>query len=258
MLLSDAFNWTTGGWAMTLRWLLLAFVMATPHVHAQDGAGEGPGAQRAERWHELPAELAAIRARQAELQATTGVELRMRDEGLRSMTGIKGVPPEFRDLVVRQVEDLEQRIEDLYPYLGFSGSESLALQRSITPDSGQHHHYFHQRINGIGLTNDIVVSVLASTGRVVDVTGNVQLDRGFRSTHALDETQALALVRQYARNVAGFVDLVENPRDEAVLLYRTWGEGQALEPWWAVHLYLMNTWLVDPGGVIHDGTVTIP
>lgn len=243
---------------MKRRWLLLAFMIVIAQVHAQDAAEAGLDAQRDARWRDLPAELAAIRARQAELQATTGVELRMRDEGRRSISGIRGVPPEFRDLVVRRVEDLEQRIEDLYPYLGFSGTESLALGKSITPDGGMHRHYFHQRINGIGLTYYISVYVNASTGQVFDVTGNVQLDRGFASTHALDEAQALALVRQYAKNEAGIANLVENPRDEAVLLYREWGEDEVLEPWWAVHLYLTNTWLIDPDGVIHDGAVTIP
>lgn len=238
--------------------LLICALLTLPLLAQDDSAREPDAAMVNDDWRGLPLELAAIRVRQAALQATTGVQLRTSDVRQRSLTGIRGVPPEFRDLVVRHRADLEQRIGDLYPYLGFSGTESLRWRNSITPDAGHHRHNFQQFINGMGLVNHIMILVQVSTGQVVDVTGSVQLDRGFSSRHAVDAEQALALVRQYAAREAGVAEVDADPRDEAVLLYREWGEEQVLAPWWAVHLYLGNSWLIDPDGVIQDGTLALP
>lgn len=238
-------------------WLLLVLVLQCAPLLAQETLpGAGPAASQRQR--ELPVELAAIRARQVELQAATGVELHMLDDGRRSVTRIQGVPPEFDELEIRSPAELQPWIEVLYPYLGFSGTESLVFRQAITPDSSPHSYYFGQTINGMALINQVVVHVNVDSGKVLAVRGNVQLDRGFAAAHALDAAAAMALVREFARSDAGLPELAENPRDEANLLYREWGADQALAPWWAVHLYGVNSWLIDPEGMIHDGVVVTP
>jgi hypothetical protein len=189
----------------------------------------------------MPEAVQQIRREQLEaahLADLTEADIAFNDAGMRSVTGLHGVPLPFRDLLVGDEQDLIDHIEALYPLFGFRGTETLrfsAKHSSLKMDGeGVLRYRFIQYISDIQTSIYIVFEVFEASGEIRRIEGAPALDRSFPRSSIVSESDAIRCGLEYIR-AQGWEDAYQvngAHRAEKVL---DW-EGRTLEPW--LHVWI--------------------
>src|SRR5688572_6036871 len=184
----------------------------------------------------VPPEIHEIRAVQGRLAVESGIDIRVKDEGRRSSTMITGgVPIEMRDKIISTEHDLIDLLDELYPYYGFTGSETLEFQRGYRVFSDMQYQFL-EYIDGIETSVMFTVLVDIQTRKISWFRGWLELDRDLDPTPALSKREAIDIalcVVQESDQFRAEGYWLDGPH-EAEVVYEGWGEG--LAPSWRVTL----------------------
>ncbi len=208
--------------------LLMFCILVSTSVHSQD--------------------VDVIRQNQRALAQAENVEIVTRDDGLLSLSRLEGVPAELAQIEVRNESDLLEIIDELYPYYGFSGSESLEYKDKM-PMSSVTLYLFEEKINGLATPYEIRVEVDLSN-RIRNFYGVLVMDRGFESTHILTEQAAVATALRYL--VQRSKPHNPNGTHSAQLYYQAWGDEGGVAPWWRVRIDGAEYCFIAPNGEIDN------
>jgi hypothetical protein len=210
--------------------LLLLLPLAAPLWAQDDNTGLLPY---------MPEAVQEIRKQQVIAAEAADIVVSFNDAGMRSATGLRGIPRQFRDLMIKNEQDLLERIEELYPLFGFRRTETLRFVRKteIAPgfrNTGYIQYYFAEYISDIPTNQFIVVEVDEVTGIIFGIDGSLLLDRGFPRASIVSQSDAIACGLAYIRD-KGWEESYRmdgNHRAEKVF---DW-DGRSLEPWWDVYI----------------------
>jgi hypothetical protein len=191
-------------------------------------------------------QLATVREEQLGLATRAGVVLFTRDEGLKSVSRIATVPAEMQSFFVANEGDLVPHIPELYPYFGFTGSETLQFTERRTSLDGSNIFEFQQYIDGIPVAMYVDVWVNPKTLLVDRINGYAAIDRGFERTPEVPEETAIALVMQYIGRDRNYEQESSRLVTDTQVTYQSWGEDGALTAIWEVKLSMDNGRGLEP------------
>lgn len=208
----------------------------------------------------VPEAVLQLREHQARLAAEAGITIRVKDEGQRSSTMIiEGVPDALRDAIIANEYDLISLLDEVYPYYGFTGSESLEFTYSgqIFDDIA---YSFVEYIDGIQTPVLFDIFVNPQTRRINRFRGWLELDRDLERSPSITEQEAvnvaICVVQEYDQFRPDNFQL-DGPH-EVDVVYRHWGWDGALTPFWKVTLAppagnptaLREAFWIGPDGVL--------
>jgi hypothetical protein len=243
------------------RYLVLIILFAGDSAYPQDGGALGfdndvpfPGATKfeelAQRQDGVPADIAKVREEQMLRSRNEDVEINIRDEGLTSLSLLAAVPREFRDVEISNESDLVDILDRLYPYYGFTGTESLEV-RNKRQDDETTYYMLNENINGIPTSYSLNVLVNNSNNRIGAFLGTLRIDRGFQPGHMFTEHEALEKVREYIARSGKVFDVQEDPSSS--LYYDAWGGEGGIAPWWRIRVHGIS-YYVSPSGEVDQSS----
>lgn len=237
------------------KYLMLAICIISGSAYSQEGAPDASvngttSEDLAQSQSNFPVDIADVRENQMLRGRNGDVRINFRDEGLTSLSLLIGVPTEFRTMEISNENALKSVIEGIYPYYGFTGSESLEL-KDKRQDSDTAFYTFTQKINDIPTKYEINVQVSNRDNHISGFVGTLRIDRGFASEHVLTEQEALVRVHDYLNLNGKTFDANEDA--SAVLYYDSWGEDGGIAPWWLIKMY-GNPYFVDPKGEVDESS----
>lgn len=205
---------------------------------------------------ELPPDLAAIRAAQAELAARQDVVIGFLDEATRSLSRVDGVPFEFRAEAIETEHDLIALLERLYPYYGFSGTETLEFINTVT-GFGTIQYLFRQHIAGIPTSQLFTIHVDQQSKRIQRLNLWLHMDRDLARVPAMSEQEAIDVALCFAGRAPDKQreEYIADGRHELDVVYQNW-QDNALIPVWHVRLESavadanVEGLAIMPGGVV--------
>lgn len=121
-----------------------------------------------------------------------------------SRAGVKGLPPEAQNVIVKDHRDVDDLADVLVDYLGFMGTEELHF--SVRQDVGNGVRYsYGQAFNGILVDAPDAIQVLVNreTHEIEAIRGGLFLDIGYTTTSSMVMNEAIrfALEKQPDRKV---------------------------------------------------------
>lgn len=174
-------------------------------------------------------------------QEKAGIPITQVDIGGKSATRLDGIPPELADRTIATRYDIESLIEELYPYYGFTRSETLVYVDE-TEAMGQKQYLFREFIDGIETSEFVSVYVNSQTRQIAEIRGEPQIKRDLGRMPRLSESEALDLVIGFTRDNqlinAEVYDF--NGSHSVDIVYRNWGRDRALVPFWHISLALSD------------------
>ena len=161
--------------------------------------------------------------------------------------------------------DVEDAARDLYPYLGFTGAESLQLEYEMDI-GGETIYRFRQYIEGRRTDYIILLSVDEKDNQISSIRGSTVIDRGYDRFPSIGEEEVVRLAIQFAREKEESSG--DGPRYrfnrgqiKTEVEYIAWGEDRIPEPAWSVFIPQQNPidtenpfekFLVYPDGRVVD------
>ena len=220
---------------------LLVFLFWPTHSTAQVGeTGLADGRIRTN----ISEEVFRIREDQLRLARQDNAVLQITDSSARSMTRINQLPDILRNMTINNELDAESAVRNLYPYFGFTGTESLELERE-TYTAFEEVYVFRQYIADLRTDYFISVYVSKEDWQIERILGNTIIDREYDRTPGLDEEVAISAAIRLARQKEedygrGPIYRLDRNQIYTEIEYRSWGENYQLEAVWAVYLPVRN------------------
>lgn len=209
--------------------------------------------------HQVPTELRPIRSMQLEMAEKADIHLKISEKEGMSATGIVGVPSELRDFPVYDENAAEIVLEALYPYYGFTDSESLKLKGSRDA-GGQIIYDAEQYINGYPTGRLLEVWVQKKTFTIIRFSGFLSIDKGLPTQSNIKKEEAIDLVLtaiqedrikdSYLANDRAELDLKGEVKTR--LFYRETKISRALSLWWGVGIPLKDPSKYEGGNITHQ------
>jgi hypothetical protein len=209
---------------------------------------------------ELPEDLAAIRASQTRLASEQDVGINFLDTAKRSASSLDGVPAEFRDEPIESEHDLLSLFDRLYPYFGFTGTETLELQSAYQVMEDMQ-YLFREYIDGIPTNQLFTIKVGIESKRLSDFNYWLYMDRNLSRQPEMSEAEAveraLCFADKLAEEFQGGWAVDADGAHEVSIVYETWGEEPVLIPVWHVSLVSADRnreyregLAIMPGGIV--------
>ena len=179
-------------------------------------------------------DLARIREQQDALSESTGVAITYRDFENRSTSTMAGVPLELRSMVIHEPEDLISLLPRIYPYYGFTGTESLRYEQTIT--SVVNGYVFREYIRDIATPFLLSIWVDADSNLIQKLNGNLVLDRDYGVLPVQSPAEAVNLVLEAIRKreLSWDQEYRMNGNHRVEVVYRLLRDTQTLAPIWKV------------------------
>ena len=202
---------------------------------------------------DIPDTVKKIRLKQQFLEHSTGVMIKQFNQGKRSSSSLGNIPPELEDTIINDERDLEEYLKILYPYYGFSETESLRY--AYKENHGNETAYiFYQYIRDVRTNLTLSIWVDIETFMISRLQGALVIDRDLERTHAMDANVAIKHVINYV--LKNYDSQRFNLKGEhmASLVYRQWGEDSVLTPWWQVEIERKEAipYVYEYGSYTHD------
>jgi hypothetical protein len=224
-----------------------------------------PGAETNPNNFSASRDISAIRSEQRRLAVEAGIEIQEFEQEGRSVSNLRGVPPEIKDIEVIDEKTLSDFvIPIIYKYYGFTGTETLRFSRKI-PAMGYVYYGFKEYINDIELPGNFSIRVDPKSKRISNFGGGLAIDKGYDTKPKISEQEAINLVIDFIKDEErekGY-SLNDTNKRAAIttkVIYVVWEkDDEGYAPAWQIEVPMKNAIDFDdarePYIVYPDGTI---